>query len=126
MRTARRILRGNQAAVRHAGDHGPLYPRPIQRQIDLLEIVLESLLRLAGEGTRALVAERERDDAMVPRQRVDGRTHPFPPALQAWNDDDWNARSGNEHRLVPQRLSSFESVLNPFERLALAQQAHER
>jgi hypothetical protein len=93
VRTPRRIFKRDQAAIRHAQDHGVLETGAIDRQIDLLDVIVEALFRIARESTGALVTKGERDHAIMLRQCVHGRAHPFPAALQARNQH--NRRAGS-------------------------------
>ena len=92
--------------------------------VDLLDVVVEAACSdRTRTPLRRLVAERERDDAAALRQRVDGRPHPFPAALDAGNQDERRSPcrvSMMRIASVPQRLAGLQRVLNPLQRLALA------
>ena len=125
-------LGGNQPAVRHSDNRRLAQPGAVHGRADLGDVVLKGPGRIAGERTGPLVAQRERHHPMVLRQRLDGRTHPLPAALQAGDQHDRRTLPEINHLIqapkpsVSQRLSGLERVLDAFQRLALAHQAHER
>ena len=101
----------------------------IHRLAHLLHVAVESRRRLEVRAASTLVGEREREDAATARERVDARLHPLPAPLDAGNDDDGRAGADvdDSHAWsVSQRLARLERVLDPLQRLPLAEQAEER
>ena len=128
MRAPRSAARSGRRTTRRRSTARSM-PRVVEHAVDLLDVAVEARARDRTACRGRLVAQRERDDAEVPRQRVDGRPHLLPAALDAGNRRRAAGpvpRSIDVHRSavtsVPQRLPGLQRVLDPLERLALAAQ----
>src|SRR5687767_4949716 len=84
---------GDQPAVRDAADSGMTDTSRFEDVGDLLHVAPDTRGLIEACATRRLVGERERNHAAVLRERVHGRTHPFPSALNARNQHNGCAMS---------------------------------